>query len=226
MASLAVTNTLADGTTITAAQHNTNYSDIVTYINNRNSGSATWDACSIATSTGVPLIVNNSSGANDIARFQDNGTNVFVVADGGVVTLANQSAARAYRATSTQSIATGGDVKIQFNAESYDVQSEFDSATNYRFTVTKTGKYLISVSLLIANASANTFTILIYKNGSAASQASFADSDTSINETFSFTDILSLTATDYIEIYANSSAGTDTLQLGADKSFVAIHKIA
>lgn len=226
MASLAVTNTLSDGTTITAAQHNTNYSDIVTYINNRNSASTAWDACSVTSGSTVPLIVNNSTGTSDIVRLQDNGTNVFVAADGGIITMGSQSSVRAYRDSSTLAIASGGDVKIEFNAESYDVQGEFDPATNFRFTATKDGKYLVTTSLLIANASANTFTITIYKNGSGFSSAFFEDSSTSINETFTFTDIIDLVATDYIEIYGNSSSGTDTLQNGADKSFVAIHKIA
>lgn len=43
MASLSVTNTLQAGTTITAAAHNQNYSDIVNYINARNSGGTKWE---------------------------------------------------------------------------------------------------------------------------------------------------------------------------------------
>lgn len=43
MSNLAVTNTFVSGNTIQSAQVNTNYSDIVTYINNRNAGTTSWD---------------------------------------------------------------------------------------------------------------------------------------------------------------------------------------
>lgn len=88
MANLAVTNTFADGNIITASGHNTNNSDIVNYINNRNDGSATWDCLKVTASSQVPLVVNNSSGSNNIANFQDNGSNVVTILDGGGVTLA------------------------------------------------------------------------------------------------------------------------------------------
>lgn len=43
MADVSVPNTLVSGTTITAAAHNQNYGALVTYINARNDGSASWD---------------------------------------------------------------------------------------------------------------------------------------------------------------------------------------
>lgn len=87
MTALAVTNTFTTGATITASGHNANFSDIVTYVNNRNSGSSTWDAVYATSASIVPLIANNSTGSVNIANFQDNGTNVMTVADGGAVTI-------------------------------------------------------------------------------------------------------------------------------------------
>lgn len=46
MASVAVTNTFQNGASIIASQFNTNFSDLVNYINNRNSGSSAWEALS------------------------------------------------------------------------------------------------------------------------------------------------------------------------------------
>ena len=43
MASLVITNSFSANTTILSAQVNTNYTDIGTYINNRNSGTSYWD---------------------------------------------------------------------------------------------------------------------------------------------------------------------------------------
>jgi hypothetical protein len=219
MASLAVTNTLSNGATILASEHNTNYSDIVTYINNRNSGSATWDAISVASSSNVPVVLNNSTGTQDIFRAQDNGTNVMVIADGGYVTLGSQSSIRAYRNTSTQALSNT--TKIQFNAESYDVKSEFDSATNYRFTATVAGKYLVAASISITSP-ANAPTIYIYVNGS---QYAFRSAHEASSGTVSIDHIVSLAATDYIEIYVDAGA-SGTVNNGADTTFLTVHKIA
>lgn len=219
MTALAVTNTLSNGATILASEHNTNYSDIVTYVNNRNSGSATWDAISVASSSTVPLVINNSTGTQDIARFQDNGSNVFQVLDGGIINMASQSAARAYRNTSTQSLS--GATKIEFNAESYDVKSEFDSSTNYRFTATTTGKYVVTATVNITTPSIAP-TIHIYVNGASVAFSTALGTTSGVSH--SIFGIHALTATDYVEIFV--SAGTATLVNGADTSYVAIHKVA
>lgn len=220
MTALSVTNTLSNGATILASEHNTNYSDIVTYINNRNSGSATWDVCSVSSGSTVPVIINNSTGTQDILRCQDNGSNVLVVADGGIVTMASQSAARAYRNTSTQSLSIGAITVVAFNAESYDVQSEFDSSTNYRFTAAKAGKYIICSSITFGSAA--TIIIYIYKNGSIISGGGRV---VSASGNASIVDTVSLSASDYIDIRVESSA-TNTVVNGEGSSYVAIHKVA
>lgn len=229
MASLAVTNTLSNGATILASEHNTNYSDIVTYINNRNSGSTTWDAVSVLSSSTVPLVVDNSSGTSDIVQLKDNGSNVFTVADGGIVTMGSQSAARAYRGTSNQTFSdSSSESKVEINAETYDVKSEFDSATNYRFTAGVAGKYMVTCSLQVSPGASNTVsTVHIYKNGSSVSQSGLLIPASTV-QSLAISDIVTLAATDYIEIYASfNSTGTDTdVVFGETKSWVAIHKIA
>ncbi len=45
-------------------------------------------AAAAAGGTGIPLVVNNSTSTGDIVRFQDNGTAVVTLADGGTLTLA------------------------------------------------------------------------------------------------------------------------------------------
>ena len=220
MTALAVTNTLSNAATILASEHNTNYSDIVNYINNRNSGSATWDACSISSSSNVPLVVNNSTGTQDIARFQDNGTNVLQIVDGGIINMASQSSARAYRNTSTQSLS--GATKIQFNAETYDIKSEFDPSTNYRFTATATGVYVVLATINITSPASNP-AVSIYKNGSAF--ASSTGNSAASGFSYSVFGILQLSATDYVEIYVNSGA-SGTVVNGEALTYVAIHKLA
>src|SRR3990167_472982 len=83
MASVAVTNTFTASTTAVASEVNANFTDLVNYINNRNSASATWDAVSALSTSTTVLIADNSTGTNDIVSFKDNGTSVFKISDGG-----------------------------------------------------------------------------------------------------------------------------------------------
>ncbi len=111
MATLSVTNTLSSGADIIASEHNTNYSDIVTYVNDRNDGSATWERCLVTDATGVPLIVNNSTGTQNIANFQANGSNVFTIEDNGNVTLTGSDSRTDFLIDNT---ASNGDPVIGF----------------------------------------------------------------------------------------------------------------
>lgn len=85
MTAPSVTNTFTANTLATAGSVNTNFSDLVTYLSNRNDGTATWDRLLVTSSSAVPLVVNNSTGTANIANFQDNGNSVLQIADGGDV---------------------------------------------------------------------------------------------------------------------------------------------
>lgn len=207
MSSLVFSTTYADGNALTAAQLNGTQSDVANYINNRNSGSSSWDAVSASSATNVPLTINNSSGTQDIARFQDNGTNVFLIEDGGYITAAQNSAFRAYG--TGQVIGTGIGTKLQFGTEVFDTRSEYDATTNYRFTATKSGKYLLNLNVAINPASPNNaWTIYFKKNGGAyaiansSAVSSFLVTGQTL-ESLSFTDLISLSAGDYIEAFVD-----------------------
>ena len=77
MASVAVTNTFTASTTAVASEVNANFTDLVNYINNRNSASATWDAVSALSTSTTVLIADNSTGTNDIVTFKNNWTTAF-----------------------------------------------------------------------------------------------------------------------------------------------------
>lgn len=129
MATLSVSNTFADGNTITAAGHNTNNSDIVNYINNRNSGSATWDAVSSASASNVPGTFNNSSGTQDILRCQDNGTSVLTVADGGATTARATDGGSSVALTVNNGTSTGSILIVQDNGSAVLTVADGGSAT-------------------------------------------------------------------------------------------------
>lgn len=108
-----------------------------------------------------------------------------------------------------QSIADITNVKVQFNVEGYDNQSEYDNSVNYRFTAKVAGVYAVDSRVSLQNAPANTRAFLmIHKNGA---------------EYFRGTDILAgavqnypgnivsasvkLEVNEYIEIYIWQSSG-------------------
>lgn len=72
---------------------------------------------------------------------------------------------RAYRNSSNQSISAGTWTKIQYNAESWDTDSCYDSTTNYRFTPTKAGYYAVNVAYI--SLGTNSGHVGFYKNGTS-----------------------------------------------------------
>lgn len=76
MAVLAVTNTLANGQTPDASLWNTNYSDIVTWLNNRYNGTDTWLNMKVSATAANPVEVksSNTSCEMDIDCTGSNGT--------------------------------------------------------------------------------------------------------------------------------------------------------
>jgi len=107
--------------------------------------------------------------------------------------------------------------KITWDTEEFDTNSDFDSSTNYRFTPTVAGKYLLTGSVYFSGWSSGQdyAVITIYKNGSAIRRSR---GDTTIdNADFSQADISAIVTangtTDYFEIYAFT---TETLTPSSD----------
>lgn len=118
-----------------------------------------------------------------------------------------QSGFSAYASAGTYSIPDSTWTKLQLNTEVYDTLSEYDPTTNYRFTASKTGKYLITATAIMSGlVSGKLFQIAIYKNGSSYKQ----DGKQSANNGFTFSSIhaiVDLAANDYVEVFVNQDSG-------------------
>lgn len=79
--------TLGANTVARAADVETDMLTLFTAHNNHDTAASTWTAVSVAGSSTVPLTVNNSTGTQNVANFQDNGTAVVAIADGGATTI-------------------------------------------------------------------------------------------------------------------------------------------
>lgn len=214
MADLNTTNIFVDGEVVDATRFNTNYSDIVTYINERNAGTTTWDMVSSASASNVPLIANNSTGTQNIFQAKDNGITVFQILDGGIVSAPSQDYFIATK--SAPQTFSANDTKVTFDTVSQSASS-FSTSTS-RFTCATVGKYSIKVRVSVnANGAIGPVALAgmyISKNGTSfySQISTFASvGGTDNGRGFTYSDILNLSANDYLEVYVNAIYPTATV---------------
>lgn len=138
--------------------------------------------------------------------------------------IANTPAFRATMST-TQAISNNTSTIINFNTETYDTDSCYDTST-YRFTPNVAGKYLVIASYaLTANASTGTFICSIFKNGSEHSRANIVLSNSTSNPIT--TSLIEFNgSSDYIDVRAyQSTGGSKTIYAGAEQSYFSACKL-
>ena len=129
------------------------------------------------------------------------------VSGSSVTAVDNTPMFRVFR-SSDQSVANSTYTKIQYDSESYDTDAAFDSSTNYRFTAPSAGKYYFLAQLqYTATTDGGQLRAQFYVNGSAFN-ANLRMQHTSPNTSDNFVvmaDVLSLSASDYVEVYGYQS---------------------
>jgi len=148
------------------------------------------------------------------------------VATSGIVGLPRQSGCMVYLSTN-QSISSGSITKVNFDAVVFDIQNEFDETTNYRFTATEEGQYLIMAKYTYRDVVDGTeYFIKIYKNSSEVYNEPFVAGPFNYINPILAT-VIELAAGDYIEFYAYQDSGsTATLMAGQKVTWASIVKIA
>ena len=124
-----------------------------------------------------------------------------------------------HRNGTSQNSITGFD-KIEFTTEEFDTNDDFDSTTNYRFTPTVAGKYLLSATIYWASIVAgDNIHIYLYKNGTFIKRAITYCHDTI--DSMTVTAVVDANGTsDYFEIYAkNSDRDTSTIIGTSDATY-------
>ena len=128
---------------------------------------------------------------NDTSTF---GGNIDVT--GNVIT--DAPAFRA-RLSANQSISGSVFTKINLSVEDFDTNSNYDNSTNYRFTPTISGYYLINGTLFFGGTTISRGIVSIYKNGSEYIRT---DDSISTQLVSSISDVTYMNGTtDYIELY-------------------------
>lgn len=129
---------------------------------------------------------------------------------------ANRPAFSAYY-SGTPVTATGSFQKITLNTEEYDTNNNFDSTTNYRFTPTVAGKYLLTGSMQCQGTTTLTnIALAIYKNGTIYKREQRVLSFTAgAIQTIPITTLVDANgSTDYFELYG-VIVGTGTVDYRA-----------
>ena len=110
-----------------------------------------------------------------------------------------------------QSLNTATNTKIAFDTETFDTNNNYDPTTNYRFTPTVAGKYLVTGSIKFDLATdVKAIEINIYKNGSAMTPArstTGSTSGTNLQSVLVSTIVSMNGSTDYVEIFGYHEQG-------------------
>jgi hypothetical protein len=138
----------------------------------------------------------------------------------------NGTTCRAYLSGNQTITAGGGYEKIAFNAESFDTLAEFDSTTNRRFTAINTGVYLVNVTVFCSTE--NNLFWYCCKNGNTSSGTILFGSQrptTGGAVPSSASDIVQLTASDYLEVWTECDNVNGTILGGTYMTWISIKRV-
>jgi hypothetical protein len=161
------------------------------------------------------LILNGStSGSVTLSSPAVSGTTTLTLptTSGTVITTASTFAGTgpafsAYQ-SSAQSISNNTYTKVQFQTEEFDTNSNFDNATNYRFTPTVAGYYQVNGVVTIAATGTYFVAAAIYKNGAVFKAGGISLANASAFPSGTVSSLIYLNgSTDYIELYIFQFSG-------------------
>lgn len=127
----------------------------------------------------------------------------------------------AFRANRSANVTFGVTQTVPFNVETFDTDNCYDPTTNYRFTPTKAGYYLVQLNGKFSSVGSGS--IYLTKNGGAYGQTQSMQASM-VNEVVALSDIMYLNGTgDYFSVFFVQIAGTNTLLAGSAISASFLH---
>ncbi len=160
-------------------------------------------------SGGTGVTTSTGSGANVL------GTSPTIT--GATITVASTAnpTFSAYVA-SNQSVTANTFAKVPFNTEEWDTNNNYDSTTNYRFTPTVAGYYLINSAVSTIGSSTRAFAS-VFKNGAETKRGN--DCAAAVNGVVVTALVYANGSTDYFEIHVYTSGTGTNLGGGATLSY-------
>ncbi|OFZ67376.1 MAG: hypothetical protein A2V79_09195 [Betaproteobacteria bacterium RBG_16_56_24] len=125
----------------------------------------------------------------------------------------------AYLPTANQSVTSAVWTKVTLSAEEFDTNSNFDSATNYRFTPTVEGYYQFSFSLTGDGSPVAAVSGALYKNGALYKAGTYIQTATVMASSGSALVYMNGT-TDYVELFGYVVGTTPVIIFAAYNTFL------
>ena len=172
-----------------------------------------------ATGTGTVTVVAPSTSINRTLTLPDVTGTLLSTATPGVPV--NGPAFSAYGGA-LQSLTTATFLKLQFSSEEFDTNSNYDAATNYRFTPNVAGYYQISsqAQFSVAVNATSAVYLVLYKNGSAWRYTQLPSTTAASGIIVSMSQLIYLNGlTDYIEMYAYQNSGSTIGVLNSNQQY-------
>jgi len=149
-------------------------------------------------------------------------TSHIVIDANGHITKPKQPAFSAYLSGTQSNIAVGSDVTISFAAERFDQNADFNTS-NYTFTAPVTGKYLLSVSVQLANtldSAANYYQVKIVTSNTTYRNVLDPDfGQDNLYFPLEFSVLADMDAADTAIIQVNQTAGSQQTNVDSQSHF-------
>jgi hypothetical protein len=169
------------------------------------------------------------------STIEQDGSTILTVDGSGNITPSNSMYPKvpAFRVhlSTDQSISNNTWTKVQFNTENFDINSNFDNSTNYRFTPTVAGYYQVNFRVRFNGTSLSAQLASIYKNGTITSYANTGRFSTSSDIGVNGSDILYMNGTtDYLEVFGFLTASSGNIiqsdSIGGFNTFFSGHLVS
>jgi len=124
---------------------------------------------------------------------------------------------RAYLSSNQADLVDGVWTKVNLNSVTYDLGGNFDTSSNYRFDAPVSGLYQVLGKIDLINTIANkNYAVSIYVNGSSVVHAHTNIGAATDEVDVEVNDLIFLNKDDYVELYAQSNAGVNTVDIDSD----------
>ena len=137
--------------------------------------------------------------------------------------------ASGHRTAGNQSINSGTLTKVQFDAESYDPNSDFDFTTNEEYVAPVAGKYLICANVSIGGlGDGKYFEVHVYINGASKAFTRHGNGAPSATVIANIACIKNLSASDTVQVWVRHDHGSarDIWSAAEDRIFLHCQRIA
>jgi len=217
-------STFSAGGTIVASEHNNNYDTVYNEFNG-NIDNANIKASAAILGSKLSLAIPGAIGGTtpsggsftnlgltsvtlaSATNLTMTGTPLITFYDQGIMDFPRQSHCRVYL-SANQTIANNSATHLQLNAQTYDIQNEFDTSTNYKFTATKAGIYFVSGRLCYTANTTGRRGVKFYVNGAGAI-STLLDALSIGSSLVGISGFLELSANDYVDLYGMQESGGD-----------------